>query len=84
MSPAGQVSTCALKGSFKEPAKIQLLAQQLKKNENNGKVKSVMTVEIEHVNCDAMDAIQKSENIAIYPSPATVRLIQDKYLQKST
>ena len=82
MSPAGQVSTCAIKGSFKEPAKIQLLAQQLKKNESNGAVKSVMTVEIEHVNCDAMDAIQKSENVAIYPSPATVRLIQDKYLQK--
>eukprot|EP00943_MAST-04B_sp_MAST-4B-sp1_P002113 g2113.t1 len=41
-----------------------------------------MTVEIEHVNCDAMDAVQKSKSIPIYPSPATVRLIQDKYVQK--
>jgi phosphoribosylaminoimidazole carboxylase len=82
-SPAGQVSLDVVEGSFKDEEKIKLLAEKMvQPSDTSKRVKRVMTVEIEHVNCDAMDAVQKSKNIPIYPSPATVRLIQDKYVQK--
>ena len=82
-SPAGQVASSCVHGSFKDQEKIKILAEKMyQPGDESKRIKRVMTVEIEHVNCDAMDAIQSSENIPIYPSPATVRLIQDKYVQK--
>ena len=82
-SPAGQVASSCVQGSFKDQEKIKILAEKMyQPGDESKRIKRVMTVEIEHVNCDAMDAIQSSENIPIYPSPATVRLIQDKYVQK--
>ncbi|KAI7835042.1 phosphoribosylaminoimidazole carboxylase [Kickxella alabastrina] len=42
----------------------------------------VLTVEIEHVNCDELAAVEKLGLAKVYPSSSTVRLIQDKYLQK--
>lgn len=45
---------------------------------------NVLTVEIEHVNVDALDlAAAKYPNLEIHPNPSTIRLIQDKYLQKA-
>ena len=42
-----------------------------------------MTVEIEHVNVDALDEVRKLyPKLKIHPAPATIRLIQDKFLQK--
>ena len=82
-SPAGLVASSCVQGSFKDQEKIKILAEKMyQPGDESKRIKRVMTVEIEHVNCDAMDAIQSSENIPIYPSPATVRLIQDKYVQK--
>lgn len=81
-SPAGQVSESAVKGSFKDADKINELAKKLcQPGDENKNIRRVITVEIEHVDCDAMESIQ-SKDIPIYPSPATIRLIQDKYLQK--
>ncbi|ORX70446.1 Phosphoribosylaminoimidazole carboxylase [Linderina pennispora] len=42
----------------------------------------VLTVEIEHVNCDELAKIESLGLAQVRPSSSTVRLIQDKYLQK--
>ncbi|KAJ7595074.1 phosphoribosylaminoimidazole carboxylase [Mycena floridula] len=56
-------------GSFTDPEKIRQLAAQV----------DVLTVEIEHVDVSALESLQ---NIEIHPSPSTIRIIQDKFLQK--
>jgi phosphoribosylaminoimidazole carboxylase len=43
----------------------------------------VITMEIEHVNCDALDrAMIAYPKLEVHPSPETIRLVQDKYAQK--
>merc|ERR1719343_1617026 len=71
MSPAGQVAGQAVQGSFKDPAKIRELASKA----------DVLTVEIEHVECGTLEELEK-EGVEIQPSPACIRLIQDKLVQK--
>ncbi len=46
-----------------------------------GKKVDVLTIEIENVNLDALDKLEK-EGLAVYPSPKTLRLIQNKGRQK--
>lgn len=46
-----------------------------------GKKVDVLTIEIENVNLDALDQLE-AEGLAIYPSPKTLRLIQNKGRQK--
>ena len=46
-----------------------------------GEGKDVITVEIEHVNTDALETLEKS-GVAVYPKPAFLRMVQDKGLQK--
>eukprot|EP00928_Gymnodinium_smaydae_P046981 TRINITY_DN31326_c0_g1_i1.p1 TRINITY_DN31326_c0_g1~~TRINITY_DN31326_c0_g1_i1.p1 ORF type:complete len:589 (-),score=89.73 TRINITY_DN31326_c0_g1_i1:271-2037(-) len=70
-SPAGQVAGQAVQGSFKDPAKIRELASKA----------DVLTVEIEHVECSTLEELEK-EGVQIQPSPACIRLIQDKLVQK--
>ena len=70
-SPAGQVAGRAIKGSFNSPEHIQTLASQC----------DVITVEIEHVNCDALDAVVRG-GTPVFPAPLCIRIIQDKYTQK--
>jgi phosphoribosylaminoimidazole carboxylase (NCAIR synthetase) len=71
-SPAGQVCPGSLAGSFTDPAAIRELAS----------IVDVLTVEIEHVNADALAAAGAAAGVPVHPAPATVRLIQDKLLQK--
>lgn len=73
-SPAKQINAVLehVNGLFKDYELISKLASQC----------DVLTVEIEHVDCDALERVQKETGIAIYPLPLTIRLIQDKYLQK--
>jgi phosphoribosylaminoimidazole carboxylase len=63
-------------GSFADPEKIRELASKV----------DVLTVEIEHVDADALASIQSSASVGkkleIHPSPSTIRIIQDKYRQK--
>ena len=64
-----------LDGSFADPVKIRELASKV----------DVLTVEIEHVDAAALEEIQSStegKNLAIHPSPSTIRIIQDKFRQK--
>ncbi|MCU0381807.1 MAG: 5-(carboxyamino)imidazole ribonucleotide synthase [Chitinophagaceae bacterium] len=46
-----------------------------------GRQVDCLTIEIEHVNVEALEQLEL-EGIRIYPRPATLRIIQDKILQK--
>ena len=46
-----------------------------------GKKVNLLTIEIENVNLDALDKLEE-EGLKIYPSPKTLRLIQNKGIQK--
>jgi phosphoribosylaminoimidazole carboxylase len=70
-SPAGIVGCKTIAASFKDDAAIRELASQC----------DVITVEIEHVDCDSLEKLEK-EGKYVQPSSSTIRLIQDKYLQK--
>lgn len=59
-------------GSFADPAKIRELASKV----------DILTVEIEHVDADALQEIQESTKVEIHPSPSTIKIIQDKFRQK--
>ncbi|KAK5628161.1 hypothetical protein RRF57_003876 [Xylaria bambusicola] len=73
-------------GSFKDPEKIKILASRC----------DVLTVEIEHVECDVLEEIATKgvevpspdgngnvmKRVPVHPSYKTIRLIQDKYQQK--
>jgi phosphoribosylaminoimidazole carboxylase (NCAIR synthetase) len=70
-SPAGQV-TASLTGALTDAARLRELAA----------CSDVLTVEIEHVDVDALEAAAAAAGIEVHPSPATLRTIQDKYAQK--
>jgi 5-(carboxyamino)imidazole ribonucleotide synthase len=46
-----------------------------------GKLVNLLTIEIENVKLDALDKLE-SEGLPVYPSPKTLRLIQNKGFQK--
>ena len=48
---------------------------------NFGKTVDVLTFEIEHVNVDALEALEKLGK-KVYPSSNTLRIIQNKAIQK--
>jgi 5-(carboxyamino)imidazole ribonucleotide synthase len=48
---------------------------------NFGKDKNVVTIEIEHVNVEALLKLE-SEGVQIYPQPALIKMVQDKGSQK--
>ncbi|KAI0815476.1 phosphoribosylaminoimidazole carboxylase [Xylaria sp. FL0064] len=86
--PAKQINHNSLHvtGSFKDPEKIRLLASRC----------DVLTVEIEHVECDVLEEIATAgvevpspdghgtimKRVPVHPSYKTIRLIQDKFQQK--
>ncbi|XYA01024.1 phosphoribosylaminoimidazole carboxylase ade2 [Meyerozyma guilliermondii] len=72
-SPAKQINAGEhVDGSFNNVDDIARLAKKC----------DVLTVEIEHVDADALESVRKSMNVEIYPLPETIKLIKDKYLQK--
>ncbi|CAN6627802.1 hypothetical protein TRVA0_011S01992 [Trichomonascus vanleenenianus] len=74
-SPAKQINATPghIDGKFTDVAAVEKLAAQ----------SDILTIEIEHVNVEALEEVQKKyPNVEIHPSPATIRLIKDKYLQK--
>lgn len=46
-----------------------------------GKDKHVVTIEIEHVNVDALEHLEKT-GVQVFPQPHLIRMVQDKGLQK--
>ncbi len=77
-SPAKQISIHpGVDGSFTDPQAIRQLASKC----------DILTVEIEHVDTNVLEELEKEslargENLEIQPSWETIRIIQDKYLQK--
>ncbi len=69
--PAGAYCTALTEGSFKDYDDVY----------NFGKDKDVVTIEIEHVNTDALIQLQK-EGVAVHPNPQALNIIKDKGLQK--
>ncbi|KAJ3226765.1 phosphoribosylaminoimidazole carboxylase ade2 [Clydaea vesicula] len=62
-----------INADFKNHEKVLELAQK----------SDVLTVEIEHVNCDALyEAKKQNPLLEIHPDPTTIEVIQDKYKQK--
>ncbi|ODV84773.1 hypothetical protein CANARDRAFT_28911 [[Candida] arabinofermentans NRRL YB-2248] len=73
-APAKQINALDphVDGSFKDPKAIAELAAKC----------DILTVEIEHVDTDALIQVQKDTGVKIFPLPETIALIKDKYLQK--
>lgn len=46
-----------------------------------GKDKDVLTIEIEHINADALEDLQK-QGVRIVPNPEVIKIIQQKIMQK--
>ncbi|KAI0730049.1 AIR carboxylase-domain-containing protein [Fomitopsis betulina] len=59
-------------GSFTDPAKIRELAAKV----------DVMTVEIEHVDVGVLEEVSHALPLGVHPNPSTIRIIQDKFIQK--
>lgn len=70
-SPAAQVGAEEIVGDLYDVNALRQL----------GKACDVITVEIEHLDADVL-AILAKEGVPVHPSPVTIKLIQDKYLQK--
>lgn len=69
--PAAPFSTKFIEGDFKNYDDVY----------NFGKQVDVLTIEIEHVNTDALLQLEK-EGVKVHPSPAKLNIIKDKGLQK--
>jgi 5-(carboxyamino)imidazole ribonucleotide synthase len=81
------IYTCVLESSKDAPSKIACdefhLGDLMDYNAvyNFGKQVDVLTIEIENVNVDALEALEK-DGIKVYPSSKTLRTIQNKAKQK--
>jgi phosphoribosylaminoimidazole carboxylase len=71
LSPAGQVATLSVEGSFQDAGKIKELSA----------ISDIVTTEIEHVNTDILLDLEKN-GATVRPNAETIRSIQDKYIQK--
>jgi 5-(carboxyamino)imidazole ribonucleotide synthase len=69
--PAGQVCSHFVEGNFKNFDDVY----------NFGKQVDLLTIEIEHVNTEALLKLE-SEGVKIHPSPRALNIIKDKGLQK--
>ena len=68
---AARVASTVVQGSFRDAADVRAFAQDC----------DVLTVEIEHVAVDELEALERAGKKVI-PSPAALRIIRDKSLQK--
>ncbi|MFK7937006.1 MAG: 5-(carboxyamino)imidazole ribonucleotide synthase [Saprospiraceae bacterium] len=69
--PAGTVSSKFIEGDFKNYDDVYQFGKQV----------DVLTIEIEHVNTDALLQLEK-EGVKVHPRPAALNIIKDKGLQK--
>ena len=81
------IYTCVLESSNEAPCKIACdefhLGDLMNYDDvyNFGKQVDVLTIEIENVNVDALETLEK-EGIKVYPSSKSLRVIQNKAKQK--
>ncbi|KAG5549783.1 hypothetical protein RHGRI_014930 [Rhododendron griersonianum] len=69
--PAGALSHCHVVGSYDDSVTVEEFAKRC----------SVLTVEIEHVNVATLEKLEQ-QGLDVQPKASTIRIIQDKYLQK--
>ncbi|CAL0316611.1 unnamed protein product [Lupinus luteus] len=69
--PASSLSYHHMVGSFDDSATVEEFAKRC----------GVLTVEIEHVNVATLEKLEK-QGVDCQPKASTIRIIQDKYLQK--
>lgn len=69
--PASSVAEQVV-GNFRDAEAINRFAKEV----------DILTVEIEHVDVDAMESASLPSDTEIQPLPKTLRIIQDKFLQK--
>jgi hypothetical protein len=69
--PTGPVCSRFVEGSFKDYNDVYAFGKQV----------DVLTIEIEHVNTDALLRLE-AEGVKVHPAPAALNLIKDKGLQK--
>jgi 5-(carboxyamino)imidazole ribonucleotide synthase len=70
--PAKGVADLCIQGDLYDPVKIQELAEKAQ----------VLTFEIEHVNTGYLQTLE-TQGFTIYPSPKSLQVIQDKFVQKT-
>ena len=70
-APCKDISTSFQVGSLKDFDSVY----------NFGKDKDIITIEIEHVNADALQKLE-DEGVKVFPQPSILKMIQDKGLQK--
>ena len=70
-APCRHLCTDFVQGDFNDYDTVYRFGQNL----------DLVTIEIEHVNVDALEQLEK-EGVAVYPSPKLIRTVQDKGLQK--
>eukprot|EP01036_Dinobryon_divergens_P034456 gene34456-44523_t len=70
-SPAGQLSQLSLDGDVKDHAKVKELAS----------ISDVITTELEDVDTDILEELENGGH-EVCPNSSTIRIIQDKFLQK--
>lgn len=81
------ITTCVLDPSTEAPCRIganvftQGSLTDYDTVYNFGKAVDVLTIEIENVNVEALQQLQ-SEGVKVYPSPTTIKTIQNKATQK--
>jgi 5-(carboxyamino)imidazole ribonucleotide synthase len=69
--PCGTVASHFVEGSFKDYEAVYQFGKQV----------DVLTIEIEHVNLEALEQLE-AEGKIIHPKPSALKIIQDKGLQK--
>ncbi|CAO2841563.1 unnamed protein product [Amaranthus hypochondriacus] len=69
--PASSLSDYHMVGSFNDSATVEEFAKRC----------DVLTVEIEHVDAASLDKLEQ-QGVECQPKASTIRIIQDKYLQK--
>lgn len=70
--PAAQVGAAQIRSDLYDTKALAKLAAR----------SDFLTVEIEHLDADALEKLAAKSKKPVNPAPKTIRLIQDKYLQK--
>jgi 5-(carboxyamino)imidazole ribonucleotide synthase len=70
-APCKEISSRFFKGDFKDYETVYSF----------GKSRDLLTIEIEHVNVEALEQLEK-EGVKVFPQPNVIKTIQDKGLQK--
>jgi len=72
--PASLVARDQIVGSFDDPDAVERLAERV----------DILTFEIELADPDVLERVSDTYDVPVHPDPETLRMIQDKLIQKET